>query len=214
MVRASLPLPSVLLRYRLESIVTEQITDSYKQERNCIRTLEVCYLRKEDTLYIYQLIVSDFVFSDDDNAMGMLLRKAAYLFDHLLVGVDGNGEVAKIMNIEQISDRWTEIKRAILIAGRGPCIRAFTEQIEICLATENQFIRFLKDDKMYGLYFGGYKNLFTVSGPVNPKDLLSPEQDRLKEYPVYIYQKDILIEGFLRKKDGNRTTRYSILRVG
>ncbi len=202
------------LQYRLESVTVEKITASYEQERNCIRTLKIYYLREENNVYLYQLLVLDFIFSDDGNAMGMLLRKAAYLFDNLIIGIDRKGKMVKIINKEQISGRWNAIREAILADVQGAAAYAFIEKIEQCITQEDQLIRFLEDDKMYGLYFNGYKKLLDTLEKQKKTEFLHPEPDRPGEIPVFIYQNNVLIEGFSEKRDGNMLIRHSLLRIG
>ncbi len=61
--------------YRFETIVTEQKNPAYNVTKSYARQVEAYYLGKVKEEYRFQLLVVDFDFSDDEDAMGKFIKK-------------------------------------------------------------------------------------------------------------------------------------------
>ncbi len=62
--------------YRHETIVIEQKNSFYTTQKSFARQIEIYYLGKAKEEYRFQVLVVDFDFSDDEDAMGKFLKRS------------------------------------------------------------------------------------------------------------------------------------------
>ncbi len=62
--------------YRLETIVTEQRNPVYAVTKSYARQIEIYYIGKAGEEHLFQILVVDFDFSDNDTAMGRLIKRS------------------------------------------------------------------------------------------------------------------------------------------
>ncbi|MGN7865915.1 hypothetical protein [Chryseobacterium sp. 22458] len=146
--------------YRFETIVTEQKNPAYNVTKSYARQVEAYYLGKVKEEYRFQLLVVDFDFSDDEDAMGKFIKKISYLFDEIECRVDGEGNITAVDNLLFLRLRWTKIQSELEKDHKGETVDQYFGQISSLLADEVKLIDFLGSYKMFGLLFNGLLQSF------------------------------------------------------
>ncbi|PIF46649.1 hypothetical protein CLU96_3687 [Chryseobacterium sp. 52] len=229
------PLMNKCRTYRFETIVISNPETSYSTEKSYVRTAEVYYLGKEKDHFKYQIVVVDFDFSNDDNAMGKMLKQISYLFDELEVTVDHDGDLVEIDNINFLRLRWTEISSQLLENHEGEVINSYFEQIGSLLEDKAQLIVFLKGYNMFGLLFNGLLQSFDTKrkrpSPDGYTEMMTPVQngdktilvisaEKLEETEtdyfggLLRYRGNTYEEGFIEVKTHNYHLKHSLLWIG
>lgn len=229
------PLKNPCKIYRFETIVISNPGTSYCIEKNYVRTAEIYYLGNEKGLFKYHILIVDFDFSNDDNAMGKLLKQISYLFDELELTVDEAGNIIEVDNISFLRSRWTEIADELTKTHQGEAIDNYFNQVSSLLDNQERLIGFLGGYNMFGLLFNGLlqslddkrKRLspdgFTeIMTPVKEGDkmmlTISPENldgtdiDHFKG--VLMFRKGHYEEGFAEVKKDNTHLKHSLLWIG
>ncbi|WP_312297977.1 hypothetical protein [Chryseobacterium sp.] len=146
--------------YRFETIVTEQKNPAYNVTKSYARQVEAYYLGKVKEEYRFQLLVVDFDFSDDEDAMGKFIKKISYLFDEIECRVDGEGNITAVDNLLFLRLRWTKIQSELEKDHKGETVDQYFGQISSLLENEVKLIDFLGSYKMFGLLFNGLLQSF------------------------------------------------------
>lgn len=146
--------------YRLETIVTEQKNPAYNIKKSYARQVEVYCLGKVKEEYRFQLLVVEFDFSDDEDAMGKFLKKISYLFDEIECRVDEEGNITAVDNLLFLRLRWAKIQSELVKDHKGEIVDQYFSQISSLLADEVKLIDFLGSYKMFGLLFNGLLQSF------------------------------------------------------
>ena len=147
-------------KYRLECFVIENYNKSYQREKSYIRNIEVYYLAKKEANDQFQILVTEFKFSNDDNAMGKLIKQLSYLFDELILTIDVDGNIVSIDNLGFLRLRWIKIRTKLSSLHQGNAVENYFNQMSTILENEESLIEFLQEYKMFGLLFNG---LWTIS---------------------------------------------------
>lgn len=146
--------------YRLETIVTEQKNPAYNITKSYARQVEVYYLGKVKEEYRFQLLVVEFDFSDDEDAMGKFIKKISYLFDEIECRVDDEGNIMGVDNLLFLRMRWLKIQNELSKTHKGEAIDNYFSRIASLLEDEANLIDFLGSYKMFGLLFNGLLRSF------------------------------------------------------
>lgn len=146
-------------KYRLECFVIENHNTSYQREKSFVRNIEVYYLAKKEANNQFQILVTEFDFSNDDNAMGKLIKQLSYLFDELILTIDVDGNIVSIDNLGFLRLRWVKIRTKLSSLHQGNAVENYFNQISKLLENEESLIEFLKEYNMFGLLFNGLWNV-------------------------------------------------------
>ncbi len=138
--------------YRLETIVYEQRNPFYTIQKSFTRNVEVYYLGKVKENYQFQIIVVDFIFSEED-AQSMLLKKLSYLFDELELTLNNEGKILSVDNILFLRMRWIAIQADLSKLHQGAAVDGYFREISSVLENEKRLINFLSGYSMLGLLF-------------------------------------------------------------
>ncbi|WP_090022908.1 hypothetical protein [Chryseobacterium oleae] len=149
------PLKNFSKTYRLETVVVSNPDTSYRTEKSYVRIAEVYYLGNEKEYFKYHVLVVDFNFSNDDNAIGKFLKQISYLFDELELTVDQDGNITGINNIDFLRLRWMKLAAKLSENHEGEAIDHYFSQISFVLEEESRLIDFLGGYNMFGLLFNG-----------------------------------------------------------
>lgn len=220
--------------YRFETIVIEEVNPKYYIEKKYVRNVEIYILETNNNVTTFQLLVIEFQFSDDDNALGKLIKQISYLFDELIIDVDDNGKIIKLRNIHFLQLRWLKIKSKLSLSHKGDVVEDYFKQIDELLYNEDKLIFFLEDYNMFGLLFHGLWNNF--EGKIkrllknNVTEIISIKKNKEKiiqeifaeslddtDFLIYRgfceYKNDNYEEGFIETKTHKNHLKYSLLWV-
>lgn len=221
--------------YRLETIVTEQKNPFYLTEKKYVRHAEVYYLGNEKDHFKYHVLVVDFIFSDDDNAMGKFLKQISYLFDELELTVDKDGNIVEVNNLNFLRLRWMKIVAGLSDTHKGEVIDNYFSQISSVLEDESKLIEFLGHYTMFGLLFNGLLQSFDIKrkreSPDGFTEIMTPVKDGEKITLVitpenldqteidhfrglFVFKGNHYEEGFTEIKKHNTHLKHSLLWIG
>lgn len=228
--------PDKLLQrtYRFESIVRNKISAAYFQETKYIRVIEIWFLRKIKEYFHYQLLTTDFNFSDEDQSNTIFIKKISYLFDEVEILADEEGNIIKVENLQTLRNRWREMMLTLSLDHKGYEIENYFGGISNILENEERLIRFFHEKNMFGMFFNGQlgnyseatskkRNLHVniseefLYRKENSKIIIeiknvSDLQEDNKSY--FAYENNILNEGYVEQKENNYQIQYSLLWVG
>ncbi|HCA07807.1 MAG TPA: hypothetical protein DEO71_11530 [Chryseobacterium sp.] len=229
------PLKNFSKTYRLETIVISNPDTSYRTEKSYVRVAEVYYLGNEKDGFKYHVLVVDFNFSNDDNAMGKLLKQISYLFDELELTVDKNGHIVEINNLDFLRLRWTKIAAKLSESHEGEAINNYFSQISSVLEDESRLISFLEGYNMFGLLFNGLlqpldtkikrvssEGFTEIITPVNDGDKIILTTAAEDSEPagidhfggLFVFREGHHEEGFTEIKKDNTHLKHSLLWIG
>ncbi|WP_300689031.1 hypothetical protein [Chryseobacterium sp.] len=221
--------------YRLETIVTEQKNLFYLTEKKYVRIAEIYYLGNEKGHFKYHVLVVDFNFSNDDNAMGKFLKQISYLFDEVELTVDKDGNILEVNNLQFLRLRWMKIAARLSETHKGEVIDNYFTQISSLLEDENRLIDFLGGYNMFGLLFNGLLQSFDtkrkrespdgfteIMTPVKEGDTMTltiaPENTDPTQIDhfrgLFVFKGDHYEEGFMEIKKDNMHLKHSLLWIG
>jgi hypothetical protein len=229
------PLKNFCKTYRLETVVISNPDASYRTEKSYVRTAEVYHLGNEKGYFKYHVLVIDFNFSNDDNAMGKFLKQISYLFDELELTVDKDGNIIEINNLNFLRLRWIEIASRLSETHKGDTIDNYFSQISSLLEDESKVIDFLGGYNMFGLLFNGLLQSFDTKRKrlssegfteimtpvkhgdkmtltVSPEDLSPTGIDHFSG--LFIFREGHNEEGFTEIKKDNTHLKHSLLWIG
>lgn len=141
--------------YRLENVIIENPDTSYSRQTSFVRNVEMYYLGRKKLLHYYQVLTTHFSYSNEDNAMGMLLRKISYVFDEVELLADDENNIVKVLNLPEIRKRWLTTAEILFKDHKGEAIENYFHTISNMLENEKSVISFLNEYKMFGLFFNG-----------------------------------------------------------
>ena len=160
----------------------------------------------------YQLLCTKYVY--DKERIDIWLRKIIYLFDNLILSVNRNGMITDILNIADVQNRFLSMKIELLKNHNAPEFLEYIEQIEILFKNKENVIKYLSQDKMYGLLFNG---LWQVK---ESTEYYSVTKEVSNVITIY-YKKDNAIEEFIFRDNMiieatkiNLNQQYELLWVG
>lgn len=221
--------------YRLETIVTEQKNPFYLTVKKYARHVEIYYLGEEKDRFKYHVLVVDFIFSDDDHAMGKFLKQISYLFDELELSVDKAGNMVEVNNLDFLRLRWAGMLAKLSETHKGKVIDNYFSEISSLLEDESRLIGFLGGYPMFGLLFNGLLQSFDtrrkrtspdgfteIMTPVKNGDkvtlTISPENPDPTEIDhfrgIFIFKGDHYEEGFTEIRKHHTHLKHSLLWIG
>lgn len=220
--------------YRFETIVIEEVNPQYYIEKKYVRNVEIYNLETKNNVHTFQLLVIEFQFSDDDNALGKLIKQISYLFDELIIDVDNNGKIITLKNINFLQLRWLKIKSKLSLSHKGDVVEDCFRQIDELLENEEKLITFLKGYNMFGLLFhglwGNFEGKLKRLSKKNITEIITSKKNGEKtiqeisseslentEFLIYKgfyqYKNDNYEEGFIETKTHRNHLKYSLLWV-
>lgn len=221
--------------YRLETICIINSGTSYQQEKRYIRKIEVYGLGILKDVQVVQVLTREFIFSNDDNSEGKLLKQISYLFDELELSVNSDGSIINVLNKKSLIERWREIQHKLLMQNKGELIENYFIQITKLLENESELINFLEDYNMFGLLFNGlwnsknqmrtkitkdgYKQIMIpeiTEGKLIQKISIKDNEHTKIDYMngINCYDQNTLEESYIEIKENNHHFKYSLLWVG
>ncbi|MGU3373770.1 hypothetical protein [Chryseobacterium sp. M5A1_1a] len=221
--------------YRLETIVTEQKNPFYSIKKSYAREVEVYYYGKVKDDYDFQILVTDFSFSEDEGTMDKFLKKISYLFDEIECRVDVEGNITSVDNLLFLRIRWGKMQADLSETHKGEVVDRYFSQISDLLEDEMKLIDFLGSYNMFGLLFNGLLQSFDARRKRESSDgfteIMMPVKDGDKmilkisaenlEYSdtddfggLFVCRGDQLEEGFIEIKKDNFHLKHSLLWVG
>lgn len=114
----------------------------------------------------FQLLTLNFSEKGDQSESTSLLRKISYLFDCVVVSVDNNMRIEKVINLNKLNDRWLYIKKEISKTYKGFAVENYFNTIDNLLKSPEELIEFFHEYKMFGLFFNGFLNAFPMGRAV------------------------------------------------
>ncbi|WP_223605718.1 hypothetical protein [Chryseobacterium sp. OSA05B] len=219
----------------METVVISNPDTSYRTEKSYVRVAEVYYLGNEKEYFRYHVLVVDFNFSNDDNAMGKFLKQISYLFDELELTVDKDGHIIEINNLNFLRLRWTKIAAKLSETHKGDSIDNYFRKIGSILEDESMLIGFLEGYNMFGLLFNGLlqpldakrKRLssegFTeILAPLKDGDKMiltisseDPKPAGIDDFRgLFVFREGHNEEGFMEIKKDNTHLKHSLLWIG
>lgn len=220
--------------YRLETIVIEQRNPFYSTQKSYVREVEVYYFGKVKDKHDFQILVTQFDFSQE-GAMDQFLKKVSYLFDEIECRVDDEGNITAIDNLFFLRLRWAKIQADLSETHQGDAVDHYFSQISDLLEEETKLIDFLGSYKMFGLLFNGLLNSFDtkmkressegfteIMNPIKNGNLLTLKMsaENLEESEVehfrglFVCRGDQYEEGFIEIKKQNYHLKHSLLWIG
>lgn len=221
--------------YRLETIVIEKKNQFYLTEKKYVRNTEIYYLGTEKGHFKYHVLVVDFNFSNDDNAMGKFLKQISYLFDELELTVDKDGNILEVNNLQFLRLRWMKIAARLSETHKGEVVDNYFIQISSVLEDENRLVDFLGGYNMFGLLFNGLLQSFDtkrkrespdgfteIMTPVKDGETMTltiapenPDQTEIDHFRgLFVFKGDHYEEGFMEIKKDNTHLKHSLLWIG
>jgi hypothetical protein len=221
----------------LESVIIENPKTSYSREKKFVRNVEIYYLGKKELLHYYQILTTNFSFSNEDNAMGKFLKKISYLFDEVELLVDDENNIVKILNRLEIKNRWLATTKILSKDHKGNAIENYFYKITSMLENEESFLSFLNEYKMFGLFFNGQYGEYALG--IKKQRIISKNDREINEQMTvkitenelqisldatqniadkyngtFVYRKDNLIEAYLISETENSHIKNSLLWIG
>lgn len=221
--------------YRLETIFTEQKNPVYRITKSYARQIEVYYYGKVKEEHRFQVLVVDFNFSDEEDAMGKLIKKISYLFDELECKVDAEGNITAVDNLLFLRMRWLKIQNELSKTHKGEAVDNYFSRVSSLLEDERKLIDFLGGYNMFGLLFNGLLESFDtkrkressegfteIMTPVKVGDKMilkisaqNLEQTEVEDFRgVFVCKRDQYEEGFIEIKKQNSHLKHSLLWIG
>ena len=222
-------------KYRYETIVNEQVNKNYFTQKSFVRNIEVYHLAKKEANDQFQILVTEFEFSNDDNAMGKLIKQLSYLFDEVLLTIDVDGNIVSVDNLGFLRLRWVKIRTKLSSLHKGNAVENYFNQISTLLENEESLIESLKEYNMFGLLFNGlwnvsegirerktkkgYTELMTstksnekIIQTITAKDLEQSDATYFKG--INFINKGNFVEAFIEIKNREYHLKHSLLWIG
>lgn len=223
--------------YRLESLVIQNPNTSYFREKSFVRNVEIYHLGKNENQHYYQIITTNFSFSNEDNSSGKLIKKISYLFDEIEILTDDENNITKIINIIEIKKKWLAASEILSEDNGGYAIENYFGKISEMINNEKSFISFLNDYKIFGLFFNGQYGAYEQGIKkqriisTNDREIIEHMAVKISEDELiisleakeamaslylgtFVYRKDNLVEAYLRSEKEKTHIKYSLLWIG
>ncbi|WP_162926157.1 hypothetical protein [Chryseobacterium aurantiacum] len=222
-------------KFRLETIVTEQKNPFYSSKKSYAREVEVYYYGKVKDEHDFQVLVTNFVFSEEEGTMDKFLKKISYLFDEIECKVDAEGNITTIDNLLFLKVRWGKIQADLSETHKGEAVDRYFSQISDILEDQTKLIDFLGSYNMFGLLFNGLLGSFDTKRKRESSDgfteIMTPVKDGDKTIlkisaenldqteaddfgGLFVCRGDQFEEGFIEIKKDNFHLKHSLLWVG
>lgn len=222
--------------YIFSTVTTNYSNLKRLKENSFVRSVEVIYLGQLKVNSIFQLLCTAVDFSGDNLEDAPLLRKISYVFDEVVVSVDVAGNIVQVNNHNEILKRWLVTKAALQKDTEGIAVSNYFDTMDRLMRDTEELIRFLSENKMYGLYFNGYWGKHHNHTPQLKKlDDARTEQIEVFEFERkesgvelqttllnndelyngrYLYQDHQLMEAALELNELDHRIKYNVLCLG
>lgn len=150
------PVNQEVSHYIFSTLTTDHTNLKRLKENSFVRKVEVIYLGQLKSNSIFQLLCIAVDFSGDHLEDAPLLRKISYVFDEVVVSVNAAGNIVQVNNHNEILKRWQDTKAVLQKETEGSIVLDFFDTMDRLMSNTEELIRFLSENKMYGLYFNGY----------------------------------------------------------
>ena len=239
-VQFDLPSTPVVIDYRFEENI-ETIVGRNKEHKTTTRTIQICCSGIEDNLHRFQLLCLDLDLKSNylGTASTSILRKQLNIFDEVILYANHKGSIIKIINLEDIRDRWKEVKNELMEEHQGAAFEEFLSDTDDFLQNETDIKKFIQSKEMYGLYFNDcwgihhlheprFEGLEIMLKEPNRKEYDRHSKDIIKGYNndssiiwnistdnktqecVILYKDNQLEEAYLEIKQTNSKSNYSL----
>ena len=219
--------------YIFESIVITNPGCTYASEENFKRTAEVHFFGKVQNCFLYQILTREYNFSNEENSMGQLLKKVSYLFDEVRILANAENKIVRVLNREELQKRWNTIQEKLLVNHGGTEIEQYCRSVHNLLRNESKLIQFLREKKMFGLYFneifGAYENKMKKERQIedgfterlffqteNDFNIIrvTGNSDAENVSSLFYYKNNNIVEAYAEDKKYNQIIKHSLLWIG
>ncbi|OMQ10525.1 hypothetical protein [[Flexibacter] sp. ATCC 35103] len=91
------------------------------------------------------------------------LEEIGAAFDEIELEINDYGKIIKVLNFEELKQRWKAIRAKLAIDNEGLNAEAYMQNITDILKDEQRLISFFSDYKMFGIYFSNlYRNSYAI----------------------------------------------------
>ncbi|TPN85420.1 hypothetical protein [Aquimarina algicola] len=155
---------------------------------NCKKEVIVEITSKEETPYMRYLHIyvshSYFKFSEGSLAMRDILKKVASIYNRIRISISHQGEIKSIDNIEELQEKWKEIKSYIAERYKGEYVERFVQKTDETLADESKIIEEIASYTHFGLLL---KPLYQQYS--SEKSIILPQQLQTRYGKIVVDQK-------------------------
>jgi hypothetical protein len=145
------------------TIIASTNPKNNKSEKHIFeREVDLIYLGPDEQYDVFQIFYldADFKLTNKYKSSASYLKKISFVFDDILIGVDSNGTIKKIFNLNEIADRWKQIEQELNNTYEGDEFENYKRGIKRLVENEVDLIIFFKLPSMYGNYFNGLWDTF------------------------------------------------------
>ncbi len=162
-----LPELNVAYSYQFKSVVTNLVEPYKGHEKYVNRKVEIIYLGTREEYRFFQVLTfKTDIASNEMVENKALLIKLMTIYNYLEIGVNMDGEIKKIFNLEEVYKRMEKVRDELKKSYGGQELDNLFSTLEKQLKDEEKTISLLMSYKMLGLYFTGLFQQFNK--PVKP----------------------------------------------
>jgi hypothetical protein len=162
-VRLRKPALSITQSLLFISVIESTNPENNKKEKNIFeREVDIIYLGHDGQYDLFQVFYldADFKLSNKYKSNASYLKKISFAFDDILIGVDGNGNIKEVFNLNEIAERWKQIEEELTSHYVGIEFENYKRGIKRLIENEGDLINFFSLPSMYGNYFNGLWDTF------------------------------------------------------
>lgn len=223
--------------YRFESIVIQNQEKIYSDEKSFTRKVEIHFLGHHKGQFLYQLLTTDFDFSNEDNSEGIFLKKIGRLFSEVQILADKENSILRIVNLKELRVKWKNLSEKLSVDYKGHTVENYFKTIEKILDDEAELISFFEEYRMFGMYFNGHygdynfnkrKQRIIILDQISITDQMWVNEDHsgitvqhvgklennIVSSGTFNYKKNVLNEGFIEVNTFDKQTKHSLLWIG
>jgi hypothetical protein len=182
--------------YRFESEIIE--TNEEVMSTTITRMVEICFSGKENNLWRYQLICSEYDIIAEHIGNKTILKKTAGIFDEIKVLVNQNGSIVSVLNLDEMQQYWETEKQEMLEKNQGGNLLDFLDRTDGLIANQESVMKFITSKDCYGLYFNSCWGVHDTRKPRFEGLTIHIEkrvqEDRHNQDLQKIYKHDALLE--------------------
>lgn len=147
-----------------ETVTTDFSNPKKVKKVSYIRKIAISRYKYNGNDMLFQLFLSEIEITSNLSLENIFfLKKIGAAFDEIEVEINDYGKIIKILNFEELGQRWEIIRAKLAIDNIGFVAESYLQDISNSLKDEKKLISFFSDYKMFGLYFSSlYRNSYAV----------------------------------------------------
>lgn len=167
--------------YRFKTKITDSSDKRRVVEKTYIRMVTLTFYGKRKELLVFTAFTSKIEISLNQKIQNdRLVKEAAYAFGSIELGVNDQGEIVKIYNLQKMERQWERTKSELRRDYTGIEFEDFINHISDVLKNEQQVISFLKGKNMFDLYFHGLFGKYDLKEVPKTRITTIPELDDIE----------------------------------